>query len=147
MNESGLHPDGKKILALLDGELSPGEAEEVRGHCASCEECRRTRDDLASVGRVLQAHPDEESLRPIWPVVQERLESTDRPLLRPLFGLAASAAVAAGILLGVLLAPTESQPDKIGGAYLWSAVGSSLGETGGETLSSAYAVTPSEEGR
>jgi len=147
MNETGSHPDGREILALLDGELSPERAEAVREHCESCAECRRTREELSSVGRMLRSRPEEEPLRPIWPDVRERLESSDRPLLRPLFGLAAAAAVAAGILLALILFPAERPREQSDGPYLWSAVGSSLGESGGEPFSNTYTSTPSAEGK
>ena len=41
--------------ALLDGELAPEEAAEVRAHCEACEACRRVRDELAAVAEALRA--------------------------------------------------------------------------------------------
>jgi anti-sigma factor RsiW len=147
MNDPGSHPGEKRILAFLDGELGPAEAEEVRDHCQACGPCGRVRDGFLAIGSALNSQGSAEPLRPVWPVVEGRLEEARRSILRPVFGAAAAAAVAFGLFLGLLLGSTGSGAPETESSYLWSSTGSSL--TGGSegTLFGAYAGIGSESGR
>lgn len=147
MREPESHPSGRAILALLDEELAPGDAEKVSAHCDTCEQCRQLREELSSVGETLRAHVASGPLRPVWPVVQDRLDRASRPILRAAFGVATAAAIVVGVFLGLLAGTAESRRAESGGANLWSVVGSSLGEGGSGTLSGAYGRMASEEGR
>ena len=138
MNDLGSHPGGKRILAWLDGELPESEADLVRRHCEECEQCRQEWEELAAVGDALTAAPATEPVRPVWPVVRNRLSPPDRPILQPAFGAAAAAAVLAGIAIGIFVGSSEGRAPESERSYLWSAVGSTLAEDGGGTLSGAY---------
>jgi anti-sigma factor RsiW len=138
MNASDSHPGGKRILAWLDGELPEGEADLVRRHCEECEPCRQEWEELTAVGEALAAAPASKPISPVWPEIRDRLSEPDRPILKPAFGAAAAAAVLAGVAIGVLVGSGESQAPVSEGSYLWSAVGSSMAEDGGGTLSGAY---------
>lgn len=91
----------------LGSELDGAEQASVEAHLAACADCRREAEALAAVWRDLgQAAPPTGS-RSLWPAVQARLAGPrpgwffgGRPVLQA--GLAA-AAVACGLLVGVLL--------------------------------------------
>lgn len=55
MNSPPYHLDDDRLLALLDGELTRGEAAQARSHLDACEPCRRRYEALADrAGRVRQ---------------------------------------------------------------------------------------------
>ena len=149
MNDLSSHPGGKRILALIDGELPPTEADPVRRHIEECAQCRREWEELGAVAdslAALAAPSASEPLRPVWPIVRDRLSRTDRPILKPAFGAAAAAAVLVGVAIGILVGSAGSRATESEGAYLWSSFGSSLAEDGGGTLSGAYSRMTIEEG-
>jgi anti-sigma factor RsiW len=146
MRTSNSHPRGEKILAFLDGELPPPEAEAVREHCRTCEKCRQVVAELSAVQKTLRGHMPSEPLRPIWPAVRGRLERTDRLLFRPAFTLVTTAAVLVGVFLGVLFGSIGDRSATSETSYIWSAVGSSFAEEDGGTLPDIYTTTTSEEG-
>ena len=147
MTTSGPHPPGQKIVELLDGELAPAVAAEVREHCDACAQCRQVHRDFSAVRGMLAAHASSEPLRPIWPAVRARREKTASPASRPAFGFAATAAALAGIALGVLVGSLAHRSPEYEGTYLWSVVASSVGEEGGNALPDIYSTTLSAEGR
>jgi len=66
------------LMALLDGELAPGERSELEAHLAGCRECR---DELAGFRRLKEvtdmvrfAEPDDASWESYWRVIYNRLE-------------------------------------------------------------------------
>ncbi len=146
MSESNKHPSDRRILALHDGELAPGEADGIRAHCASCAPCGQVLQEISSVGAVLARDAAAEPLRPIWPVVRDRLEEAEHPVFRPAFGLATAAAVAAGIVLGVIVGQPRASVHEEAGTYLWSVVGSNLGDGDTGSLSGAWTGLTLEEG-
>jgi anti-sigma factor RsiW len=147
MTTSDPHPEGKKILALLDGELAPAVAAEVREHCGVCAQCRQVLRDFSAVRGTLEAHARSEPLRPVWPAVRAHLGRAASPGFRPAFGLATTAAALAGIALGVLVGSMAHRSTEHDGAYLWSVAASSVGEEGGNTLPDIYSTTIFGEGR
>jgi anti-sigma factor RsiW len=147
MSTSGPHPPGQKIVALLDGELAPAVAAEVRGHCDACAHCRQVRQDFSAVRGMLSAHAGSEPLRPIWPAVRARREKAASPASRPAFGVAATAAALVGIALGVMVGSLAHRSPEYEGTYLWSVVASSVGEESGNALPDIYSTTLSGEGR
>ena len=78
----------KKLPAYLEGELSPGELEEIRTHLAACETCRRALADLKTTDRLVQGLPEVEP--PPWLkqqiMTQVRQEASEKKgLLRRFF--------------------------------------------------------------
>lgn len=141
------HPDGKKILALLDGELPATEAAAIREHCDACAGCARLLADHSAVRGMLQAREPARPLRPVWPAVRNRLARPGVPLFRPAFTMAATAAALLGVLLGVLVGSVGTRTVEPRGAYLWSVVSSHTGGDGGTTLQHIYSSSNSGEGR
>lgn len=69
------HIDDSQLLALLDGELAPGEAERVRGHLGRCEECRRRQRELERLSRLFSREIELLDIAPPaprWEAVVER---------------------------------------------------------------------------
>jgi anti-sigma factor RsiW len=147
MSTPGSHPPGQKIVALLDGELAPAVAAEVRRHCEACAQCRQVLQDFSAVRGVLAAHGSSAPLRPIWPVVRVRREKAASPGFRPAFGFATAAAALVGIVLGVLVGSLAHRSPSYEGAYLWSVIAPGVGEEGGSALPDIYSTTISGEGR
>jgi anti-sigma factor RsiW len=145
MNTPGPHPEGEKILALLDGELDPAVAGEIREHCAACAPCGQVLREFSEVRGLLAAHAPSEPLRPAWPAVRTRLEAAAAPAFRPAFGFATTAAAVVGIALGVLVGTLAHRHSAVEGTYLWSVVASGVGEPGGGALPDIYATTTSSE--
>ncbi len=70
---AGLHC-GEVLADLtehLDGRLSRGRASGIDEHLRGCEDCRRLRDEIAAVARVLRELPAE----PLAPEVEARLHA------------------------------------------------------------------------
>ncbi|MBM3320881.1 MAG: hypothetical protein FJY73_09425 [Candidatus Eisenbacteria bacterium] len=97
----------EKIRACLDGELAPDESAWVRAHCARCETCHRAWTELENLYRILESDAGAEPLRPVWPGLREHIAEPRRGALRFPFAVGASAAAAAGLLLGFLLGSAE----------------------------------------
>ncbi|MFH1680143.1 MAG: hypothetical protein ABIH26_05790 [Candidatus Eisenbacteria bacterium] len=126
-------PGGEHVLgrirACLDGELAPEEAERVRTHCARCDACGREWSEIEGLYRTLAADAASEPPRPVWPAVRERLAERRFRLPRIPFAVGASAAVAAGLLLGLLLGSAARAPESTTESG-WSEVGTLLTDAG-----------------
>ncbi len=89
------------LSALLDDELAPTRAEQVRAHVASCDGCRTRLEALRGVDALLTAAP----ARSVPPDLRERLQVRIEPprprrrLARPAFGMALAAAAALALYL------------------------------------------------
>ena len=59
------HPDNGQIQALLDGELTSGEAEEIQGHLADCGECRTEVQALEAASRAVVGALDLLDVEPV----------------------------------------------------------------------------------
>ncbi len=93
----------------LGGELDTAEQAAVETHLAACAGCRGEADALAAVWHDLAQAAPPVGARSVWPAVQARIAGPrpgwffgSRPVMRA--GLAA-AAVACGLVAGVLLPP------------------------------------------
>lgn len=149
-NTAAKHVLGR-LQAFADGELSPGEAARVRAHSAACPSCARALAEIESVYGALAADKETQGLPSIWPGVAERLERR-----RPFFGsvpftVGASAAAAAGLLIGLWLGSAAGlaggQAAPAGEALRgdWSEVGSLLSGAG-TTLGDLYLADASNGG-
>ena len=90
-----------RICAYLDDELSDTETAELRAHVQTCKQCSERLREMQGVVDVLEG---DEALRPLdsmWPEVEaglrRRLPVFDLP-----FAAATAAALAIGVMLGVL---------------------------------------------
>jgi len=64
-----------EISALLDGNLTPAEAEEVRDHCRRCSACREFLEEQRELSSFLRSH--DPSLQPpehLWLQLSQRIE-------------------------------------------------------------------------
>jgi anti-sigma factor RsiW len=147
MRAPGPHPRETAILAFLDGELGPLDADAVRNHCSDCEQCRQVLQELSVVSRALQSLPPAEPVRPVWPAVRDGLERARLPIFRPAFAAATTATALLGVLLGVWIGSIGSRATEPSGSYLWSYVASSITEEGGDSLPDIYSTATSREGR
>jgi hypothetical protein len=147
MRTSSPHPEEKKLLALLDGELAPVVADQIREHCGACAQCRDALQDLSAVHEMIRAHAPSGPLRPAWPFVKDRLGRGSLPRLRSAFGVATTAAALVGVLLGVVVGSIGNRQTENEGSYLWSRITSSSAEEGCGTLPDIYSTTTSGEGR
>lgn len=137
------------LSALLDGQLTAAEADEVRAHVAGCDACAGELEDVRQARRLLRELPAVEP--PPW-FASELLAGDDIiPLGRRTARRAAAivnigASVAAGVLLLVLssstLGPAALRPEVQGAvARHASTVSALLGGTG-ERLTPASEVVP-----
>src|SRR5689334_12013105 len=69
--------------AWLDGELSPGQVAEVRGHVDGCESCTTQKRDLerldSQLKRALEDHGPSVNFQPFSAAVRARIEEDVRP--------------------------------------------------------------------
>ncbi|RPJ42746.1 MAG: hypothetical protein EHM19_09960 [Candidatus Latescibacterota bacterium] len=140
-----------RLQAFADGELSPGEAERVRAHSAACPACARALAEIESVNAALNAYEETRLPPSIWPGLAERLERR-RPFFWSVpFAVGASAAAAAGLLIGLWLgsaAGLGGGQAALAGETLrgdWSEVGSLLSGAG-TTLDDLYLADASNGG-
>jgi anti-sigma factor RsiW len=128
------------IQACADGELAREEEAQVRAHCGSCASCGAALAELEAFYSVLESDEDRRLLHPVWPRVLERIERRRSPFARVPFAVSASAAAAAGLLIGLLLGASGGIGAAEPGNGLqgdWSEIGSTL--TGaGTTLDDLY---------
>jgi anti-sigma factor RsiW len=100
-----------RIPAWLAGELEPAVADRVAAHLQDCPDCAREAASIRGILDILtQADTDPDLRSSVWPQVQERTFGRGRSPNSWFFGTGpltrtawASAAVAAGLLVGVLL--------------------------------------------
>jgi anti-sigma factor RsiW len=147
MSAPNPHPEEPRIVAYLDGALSPAEADQVRDHCEICEPCRQILREFVAVHEMLQAYEPATPLRAAWPAVAERRERGRRPVFRPAFAAATAAMAVAGVVLGLLVGSAASRPTVSKGAYLWEIVSSSVANDGGEVMPDIYSTVTTGEGR
>ena len=96
------HP-GDLLSALLDGELSAADEQQVRAHLAGCEECRRELDFVGTARRWVRELP------PVEPAFGffERMLRPARRWTRGAVGVLAAGA-AASVAVVALAAPREA---------------------------------------
>jgi anti-sigma factor RsiW len=93
-----------RIQGLLDGELAPHEAAEVRDHCARCRECGQALVSAVAVWQRLDAAAAPPPPRAAWPGVQAALAArTHSGALTPRLAASAVAAALGGLALGLTL--------------------------------------------
>ncbi len=109
------HPEGHILQAYHDGELPAAEAVEVRAHCEACALCQAQLADLKMMNSLLGSVEAPVMSGSVWPRIQV---SEDHPnTIKPAWGLAACAA---GIALGFLLGPVQSEGDSTATNLAWS---------------------------
>ena len=126
------HPSEIDILAYIDGELDISRGHEIQAHCDDCYDCL----ELLTGFREIQGRLDDEVPMAIplsvWPGVEKELQNKRRVDWGPAFGFGLSAAVAAGLTMGLLMGePVNTgspQQDTVAWAsadYLWNSTGDS----------------------
>ena len=90
-----------RIAAYLDGELPDREAALVSAHIDTCERCAAALREARVVMQVLEGDPAAEPLASMWPEVESRLRRR-LPVFDLPFAAATAAALAVGVMLGVL---------------------------------------------
>ena len=98
----------KKLSAYQDGELKPGEREEVRSHLLSCQSCREQFAELERVwkiaGQLEEIHPDPWFYRQVVRKIKEHREQGFLPTLQHVFRLSrAPVAVSFVLIIGLLV--------------------------------------------
>ncbi len=109
------HPEGHVLQAFFDGELKSAVAEEVSAHCQECETCQEELENLRQMSGLLQKSPTPELPRTVWHRVKPTRDT--QPRFKPVFGLAACVA---GIALGFLLGPIQTDQDTSSNDLAWS---------------------------
>ena len=104
MNE---HID-QRIAAYLDGELSETDAAAVAAHVEACEHCARALRESQGVYAALDGDQAVRPLASMWPAVESRLRRT--PVFDLPFATATAAALAVGVMLGVLTFDRAQEP-------------------------------------
>ena len=119
-----------RLGAWLGGELDDAACAVVAAHLAGCPDCRREADALQAVWQALAVAAPHDRTTSVWPAVRDRTFAAPggwfygrRPLAR--LGLGA-AAVACGLLVGVLLPQDGGDPDTE--TTLWVASSRALDE-------------------
>lgn len=67
------HPETDRLSDLLDGELSPHEAEALEAHLGSCDECAILLRELSDIKRQARALPDQMPERDLWPEISRSI--------------------------------------------------------------------------
>lgn len=123
----------EKLLLYLDGDLPPGEMQQIREHLSGCAECSR---QLTLLAPVWQSEQRKERLTPspfLWTRIQARIEEDEKTpafgwdvlaalkqlFTRPVTAFGLIAAIAAGIYLGT---PGSMQTTQNSQAVVASAV-------------------------
>ena len=103
-----------ELSALLDGELQPDRAEEVRAHVATCARCRAELDALESVRRTLRTGVADDVPDLVDEIIerveQEQIGAGLRAERRVRARIAAVAAVVAGVVLAGTWWPSSDDP-------------------------------------
>ena len=133
----------ERIAAYLDGELSETEATAVSSHAEACDRCTRALREARKVHRLLDGDEAAQPLASMWPEVESRLRRR-APMFDLPFATATAAALAAGVMLGVLTFDRAQEP-----VALTEVVSSSSDtwSTDGELLlSDIYLSDPTDNG-
>ena len=136
----------QRLEAFVSGEATAEEAARIRAHCDECPDCRRALTEAQAVWGVLGEAAPPALPASLWPVVEARIERQRSPRARLTWALGASAAAAAGLILGIVLG---SQFLGAPGAWeqeTWTQVGSLIADGGESTLDEVYVSGFSEEG-
>lgn len=64
-----------RLSEYLDGDLTPGESEELEHHLTECEECRSTVEELRQVVTRARGLEDTEPDRDLWAGIVDRIEA------------------------------------------------------------------------
>ncbi len=110
------HPTRFQLQAFHDGELEQPLIAELSAHCESCQICRAELAGLNQVEQLLTATETPELPGSIWQRV--RPQKDHEKGLKPVF---AYAACVAGIILGVLLGPIQSDAEEADKDSMWAA--------------------------
>ena len=102
------HRDVELLSALLDDDLEPGQAAEVRGHVDTCDRCRQVLEQLAAIREAAAGLEQLDPAPATWFEIQRRIQKRRRPRLA-WFWAGVPAAAAAAVLVVVLVG---SQPEK-----------------------------------
>ena len=135
----------ERIRSCLDGELSDAEAEAVRSHCRTCPECARAWEELSALAELLPVDLTDRESRSLWPAVRARLVARPSWFTGARFAVSASAAAAAGLLLGVLLggAPGSERTEEGGSGF--AGLESVWAESWEPTLADVYLAALTDE--
>jgi len=126
MSSNERHVDDR-IPAYLDGELKADEAERVLAHCRACASCGRVLDESTRVMERLRAAAAPDPARSFWPYVRAEIARAAERRLGPAFAFGATAAVAAGIALGLLVGTVDRPATAISTEEtIWTTVGSTM---------------------
>ena len=142
----------ERISALVDGELSPEEAAEVRAHMAHCPACRAMYEAFAAVGAAVGELPVPDTLHAgIMAKVQaaEQAGATQRTIirLRPILAAAACLVVLVGTVFALKnnLLPAHSDKMKAAPAEAPQAAAGAMRDSTGGTSVAAEAPAALEE--
>jgi len=127
----------ERIQALVAGRLAAAEIEAARTHCHTCAPCRDAWQEVEGVWGALAAENDPTLPRPLWPLVRERIAGAvghARLVLR----LSGAAAVALGIVVGIVLGSSLVRPQARWQEQTWAEVGTLLADDHDATLGDMY---------
>ncbi len=128
------------IQALADGSLDPGQAREAEAHCMTCPSCGALLAEARSVWSLLLEDREPVPSGRIWPSVRERLYPRRTLTSRLSWAGATALAAAAGLALGILLAPGAASTAEAWEQATWGEVGSLLAD--GTGLDQIYLDVP-----
>lgn len=90
-----------RIVAYLDGELPDAEIARVSAHVEACERCARLLRETRTAAQMIESDEATPPLTAMWPAVESRL-GRRLPVFDLPFATATAAALAVGVMLGVL---------------------------------------------
>ncbi len=124
------------VQALVEGSLDPDQAREAEAHCSACPSCGSLLAEARMVWALLLEDREPLPSRRIWPAVSERLHPRRSLAGRLSWAGATALAAAAGLALGILLAPGAASTAEAWEQATWGEVGSLL--AGGTGLDQIY---------
>ncbi len=131
-----------RIQALADGSLDPDQARDAEAHCSACPSCGALLAEARSVWSLLLEDQEPVPSGRIWPLVHERLHPGRTLAARLSWAGATAFAAAAGLAIGILLAPGGAATTEAWEQATWGEVGSLLAD--GTGLDQIYLDVPEE---
>jgi anti-sigma factor RsiW len=140
-----------RLAAWLGGETSAGESVAITAHLETCAACRREADALRAAWDVLGAAEAPAAETSVWPAVRARTTAGSAggaglAVRLAWRGALATAAVAAGVLLGGLVPGGGVAVADDGEAFAWVEAGSWSEDNSGSVAELWLAVGEEEEG-
>lgn len=131
-----------QVLAIADGSLGPDMVRDAEAHCSICPSCGALLAEARAVWSLLAEDPQPVLQGRLWPHVHGRLHPGRSLTARLSWAGATAFAAAAGLAIGILVAPETVATAETWEQATWGEVGSLLAD--GSGLDQIYLDLPEE---